>query len=501
MFSYSCPSCTQKLLAPPERVGQRTICPKCLRPLTIPPPTADDPDDSDDLFGGPLVDPDVHNTPLDHVTPPPLDGAVDDGNPHSRIDFDERPDPVSAPVPVPAPRPQPAPARPPAPPRPARVAAVVPAPRREGLAGAVVLNPTGLAAVDLAADLTAALTLRMKPPPEPAADGTVPNGAWFGLTVVALGLWVVGVIYDPAALPFVALIGGLQLAFGYLWGAYLAGRTDWRAGLLTLLPPVAAARFARPFGENAYRPQRFVLTGAVLLALFFAGRAARDAVQPMFDQLLPPRTPADPAPPPSPADRLQTALDRKQAEVVTGVLAELARPEAVTGVSDEARAKLAFGLKRLCDPAAPDPRPEVRTAALAALGVWEPDATRRPVLAALTGDDPSARRVAFQLAGRWKDAEVARAVVARLADRQEQQDAQQALLAIGGPPAEAALIPLLFAEDQGALVLTVIDLLEQVGGPDAVAALGRVAESGPYPSVREEAAKRAAAITARLKRK
>ena len=38
MFPYPCPSCSQRLLAPTERVGQRTICPKCLRPLTIPMP-------------------------------------------------------------------------------------------------------------------------------------------------------------------------------------------------------------------------------------------------------------------------------------------------------------------------------------------------------------------------------------------------------------------------------------------------------------------------------
>ena len=36
MFAYPCPSCHQRLLAPAERAGQRTICPKCLKPLTVP---------------------------------------------------------------------------------------------------------------------------------------------------------------------------------------------------------------------------------------------------------------------------------------------------------------------------------------------------------------------------------------------------------------------------------------------------------------------------------
>src|SRR5205809_5182809 len=36
MFAYPCPSCQQRLQASPERVGQRTICPKCLQPIVIP---------------------------------------------------------------------------------------------------------------------------------------------------------------------------------------------------------------------------------------------------------------------------------------------------------------------------------------------------------------------------------------------------------------------------------------------------------------------------------
>src|SRR4051812_23276324 len=38
MFAYLCPSCRQRLLAPIGRVGQRSICPKCLHPLTVPHP-------------------------------------------------------------------------------------------------------------------------------------------------------------------------------------------------------------------------------------------------------------------------------------------------------------------------------------------------------------------------------------------------------------------------------------------------------------------------------
>ncbi len=38
MFGYPCPFCNQQLLAAPERSGQRTICPKCLKPIVIPSP-------------------------------------------------------------------------------------------------------------------------------------------------------------------------------------------------------------------------------------------------------------------------------------------------------------------------------------------------------------------------------------------------------------------------------------------------------------------------------
>ena len=38
MFTYPCPNCSMQLNAPEERAGQRTMCPKCLRPILIPSP-------------------------------------------------------------------------------------------------------------------------------------------------------------------------------------------------------------------------------------------------------------------------------------------------------------------------------------------------------------------------------------------------------------------------------------------------------------------------------
>lgn len=47
MFGYPCPFCDQRLLAAPERAGQRTICPKCLKPIVIPQPEPEKPTDAE----------------------------------------------------------------------------------------------------------------------------------------------------------------------------------------------------------------------------------------------------------------------------------------------------------------------------------------------------------------------------------------------------------------------------------------------------------------------
>ncbi len=568
MFSYSCPACAQKLLAPPERAGQRTICPKCLKPLTIPSPVRADDDDGDPHDGlfhaGPLVDDESPTHPTG--VPQPATVAAQAADPDPEVDFSPAvqllPEPPTARLPElqppPSPRPRPAPqpssgrGKPPAPPsarskpaappprpepatppparQPARLATAVPTRLHPAAdqAGRIVFNPTGMAGVDLAADLAADLTLRMKPPPEPAADLMLTTLAWLGLTALAAVLWVAGVLYEPGTLPFVALIGGLLVAVGYLWGLYSARSgvgllaTAVAAGVVggglvwvvqrqvntawselpsnfvpAMLLPVVSALFALPVGVLRFRPLRYVLTGELLVLLFVVSPAARAGVQKAIDRLQP--TPAVTAPlPATPGEKVRQLADLKSPDRLLTTLADLAEPDADNGASPEARAELAAELAKRAGPA--EGRAEVRAAALAALAVWQPDAIRGPVLMALRSADAGDRRLGLALAGRWADPEVAAAVAARLNDRMDAAAAQKALRQIGGRPAEAVLLPLLKTEDRGAALLVVMELLEAVGGPDALAGLRQVEKTATSPNVRDEAKLRADAIQARLKK-
>ena len=474
MFSYACPFCTQRLLAPPERAGQRTICPKCLRPLAIPTPEQAARDDPQVDLGGkypePLVDTPFGDDPHEaEATPPPADAyaAVGRGGPATRVK---------------APRPLQAPAA-----------------RRSGSTsrtetGMVCLNPTGLAAVDIGAQLSANLTMRMKPPPDPPADLNLSTGGWLALTALAAATWVGGVIYDPVLLPFVALLGVLMIAFAYLWGAYLAGQRDWVRGVVTLLPPVAAWRLCLPFGENGYWPLRFALTGLLVMALYWAGPVAHGVVQPAIAALDFTRSEAAPVEVLSTADRLKAAA--AQPESAVNYLIDLATTDTRKGIDPAERPAVVAEVTRLTTPAGSD-RPAVRSQALRTLTVWSAADARPAVLAALASPESMERKVALDLAARWPDREMAHAVAARLANRSEGSLAREVLLQMNPPAAEAALLKLLKSDDP-IVVLTAVDLLERVGGPAAVADLTVLARSESNESLRDEATKAAGAITSRL---
>lgn len=537
MFSYSCPACAQKLLAPFERAGQRTICPKCLKPLTIPSPSMAEEGDPHDglLHAGPLVDDDAptHPTgpPQAPTIPPPRPAAASEPTPVLTVEMEPPPARKVAPAPAP-PRPEPdtpPPSRPQARP-PARVAVAVPTASRmasDPQAGRVQFTPTGMAGVDLAADLAADLTMRMKPPPEPTGDLYLAALAWVALTALAGVLWVAGVLYEPGTLPFVALIGVLLVAVGYLWSANTArtpfglvitliGAVAVGCGLVwviqrqinvawsdlpsnlipALILPAVSLVCALPLGVLRLRPLRYIITGELLVVLFVVSPAAQTAVQKLIDQLQP--TPAVTTPPPlTLGEKVRRLAEQKAPDAALTTLAELADPESAKGASPVARAELGAELSKLAGP--DERRDDVRAAALAALAVWQPEATRSPVLVALRSADPSDRRLGLSLAGRWADPEVAAAVAARLPDRLETAAAQKALRQMGGPAVEGALLPLLKTEERGANLLVVMELLELVGGPKSVAAIREVEKANPISSIRDEAKLRADNLAAKLK--
>lgn len=278
MFAYPCPTCTQKLLAPVERAGQKTICPKCLTPLTVP-----HPEEEPTAVFGPT--PSGIETPLPAVTDAPADSPDLNLDEISRpIDADLKPvtdEPALQPVAVVAVTPEPvsvalAPAA-------VKVAAATPAPRpqptrptvKPAADGKVVLSPSGLFTFDMA-ELSCAISMRMAPPPEPTADRTTVWSCWLLGAVVGLGTWVMGVLHHPAWLPYTALVGGTMAAFGYLWRAYLSGRGSGpAAGFATLLPPVGVVQLLRPIGGHGLRPLAFVLAGAGLVGLYLNGDRTR----------------------------------------------------------------------------------------------------------------------------------------------------------------------------------------------------------------------------------
>ena len=365
----------------------------------------------------------------------------------------------------------------------------VPSINRGTDAGTVDLHPTGLAGVDIAAELTANLTLRMAPPPDPPADLAVTTCAWLLVCLAASVLWVGGVLSEAALLPFVGLLGVLTLAFGYLWAAYLAGRRDWLRGAVTLIPPVAAWRLTRPFGDNGRRPLVFALTGAFVFGLYWVGDEVRAQVQSALDFGRP--EPATVAAVPA-ADRLKSA--ERQPDGVVQFLIDLATADARKSIPAAEWPALTAEIVRLTRPGGSD-RPDVRAQAVRTLAAWSPADARGVVLAGVKSGEGRDRRAALELAPRWPDAEMAAAVAGRLPDPAEEAVARDALTQMPAA-AEGVLIGLLTADDP-MLALTAAELLGKVGGPAAVTALDGLSRTAADPVVRGEAARQVEAIRTR----
>ncbi len=342
MFAYPCPSCRQRLLAPPSRVGQRSICPKCLHPLTVPAPeqvAAVGP------FGpsAPAPSPDEPYQPTNHGVPVEL--ALDTPIPMNTMpartgEFGEldRNVPVTEPfldlaqavdatpteiepvaLVLPPTAPKPAPPAPRTAPRPAR--------RTTDHDGRVAFDPSALFAGDAVAQLSAAISMRMAPPPLPTTDRTYAVIGWVAGTLVGLGVWVLAVFQSATWLPYVALVGGAMVALGLLWRAYLSGRGgSWAGGLLTLLPPICLVQLVRPVAGVGLRPLWFVLSGVALLGLFVAGGSAKRWVDDRFDVAkVNPPTVAPAADPDTTAGRLENKAEREEAKaalVKAGATAE-----------------------------------------------------------------------------------------------------------------------------------------------------------------------------------
>jgi hypothetical protein len=303
MFAYPCPSCHQRLLAPAERAGQRTICPKCLKPLTV--PTSDarsdafgsfadiqTPDPVEVDLGNPnqrnIETPEpmataspmmMHEEPVSHEAHYDLDLSINLEAPttaqlNGAVAVAEPPVVVktkpSTRVPLPAAR------QPVATPAPSGQRYTARKPITQDKAGQVHLFSNQFGNVDLAAELSAAISMRMAPPPEPSLDPRFTYVGWFGGVALGLTAWFLGVLSSSTWLPYVALSGGAMVVFGLLWRAYLSSRGgNWLAGLATALPPVCFVQLLRPAGQHGRKPLAFVIAGIALVGLFLVGPQAK----------------------------------------------------------------------------------------------------------------------------------------------------------------------------------------------------------------------------------
>ncbi len=308
MFAYPCPSCHQRLLAPAERVGQRTICPKCLKPLTVPTTDA-----RSDAFGSladidtldpmevnlaspyqqnaetpePMVttSPLLLDEPRSHVAQYDLDLSINFEAPaiaYSRVNSDggsvalQESPPVVVRVPPSVVAPSPATRQPMTNSVPVTQGYTARKQITHEKPGQVHLFANPFGNVDLAAELSAVISMRMAPPPEPVLDPRFMYAGWFGGVVLGLSAWFLGVLSSATWLPYVALFGGAMAVFGLLWRAYLSSRNgNWLVGLASALPPVCFVQLLRPVGRHGHKPLAFVVAGVALVGLFCVGPQAK----------------------------------------------------------------------------------------------------------------------------------------------------------------------------------------------------------------------------------
>jgi len=492
MFAYPCPTCAQRLTAPHDRIGEPTSCAACQGVFTIPSPDAVG---IDTLTG-------VTVTPLPasagdsvlvvatalasfgrHFRPMPASAGesvlVADHAGTAEAEYESAFEPA---VTLQVAEPEIRTARPDSDPTSRRSFT-------DTDGGRVILNPTGQFAVDIAAELSCAISMRMAPPPEPASDRQLTMAAWLAGSGVAAGLWLAGVATAPALFPFVALVGAAMIAFGLLWRAYLAGRRDGpSAGLATLLPPVAVVRLFVPTPTHGLRPLRFVLAGGVFLGLFVLGPAVRAVFEGEFGSRV-----AE-----LPNSHVNTSAGRFQkavaAEKFDDALVELRQLPGPDGVAPDERAGTRRGLIALTTAA----RPELRIAALTALAEWSPADAKDATRAALTAADRDERRAACRVADRVLGADAAPLLAACLTDYEVRADAKAALTRLG-TAAEPAVLPLL-SSPREPVVLVACEVLEKLGGAKALAALTELASATRSRAVRQEASHVAETIGERLRK-
>lgn len=495
MFRYRCPQCRQILQAPEMRAGKATVCPKCSKKITIPADSALWLNEAGEPIktAAKASEPERARparekpTPADDVVAPirisdePAAAAV----PRPEIEI-----PVSASASVSAPKVEPSVPEVEVPAASAErqeatsTATLTPPPvdrsgrpgRGSGSAGkpqprqVVAVNgadetvsfnqPLHLRTeMDIAAALTDVLTTRMKPPPKPPRDLNPSTAFWLLLTGMAVILLGVALFSTGNTLRWVFYIGAAEIVIGYVWIVVLVMRRDPKGALICAVPPLTIWYLTRQ-RYRRYRPLRFVLTGAFLIALAGLTPFIQPKTQELANAFRPSREPVEPdIESKSDVAQLREYSDKRQFDRLMALLRKLDKTDPTFSASAGSRIEIAAELRKLCNKDL-TPDTTIRAAALPAFVRWSSGDDARDVLLVAVQGHPDERREAIKLLPRWRDADVARVLASRLGNREESYDAKNALIDLGGPLAVQALIPLLRDKQKDKVLhLVALDLL------------------------------------------
>jgi hypothetical protein len=349
---------------------------------------------------------------------------------------------------------------------------------------------------DIAVALTAALTARMKPRATPRRDLRPSTAAWMMLTGLAAVFLLLAVFSKPSYRWMAVAVGVVELVAAQAWITYLVYRREPRRVLLCAVPG-GALHFLCQYKYAKYRPLRFAVTGAVIVAVAIVAPVLHASVRSLVHGTDPePVVASDPAAM-SKLEQLRTYRERQAYDPLMNLLEVLAKTDPLLSQDAKDRAELSAELRALCEHVDIG----VRRRAMAAYARWDPTGAREVCLRAVGSASAEEREEALKLLPYWKDDDSARAVQLLIGrpGPVETSRAKAALEEIGGPPAEGAAVILLTRASDQATKLTALSILEKVGRPNVAKSLRAYASASDDAAVRARALVAAEAIDARTR--
>jgi len=469
----------------------KTICPKCLKPLTI--PKQDYSEISEELtvdFSAiPASSQTDRHTPLPHTTPHPVDNDYDDecesSQSHESYE-DDQPDHHSEPVMISA-LVEPNERNPPwNGPRPRSAKKATECPK----SGHVFFEHAGFNDIDYAVELSAAISMRMEPPPEPPSDLRLTTGAWVIAIIAIVIASIALILYSPSFFAYLTLIGATLVAFGYIWRVYIGSRRgNWKQGILSAIPIVTLVKLFQRTEYHGYRPLVFVLTGLAACGFAAVGAPCRDWVHRAMG--------TEPNPvvyetEESKLSKMQSLIKYHKHNQLAVMLHEFADPSSLEQMAESDQSALRIEILALLE----GPQAEVRAAALHAAVTWAPDVASETIFRWLSPSNDANYRAALSLAHVCKNPEVTPRLCESLCEFDRRSPAKTALIKCGDR-AETAVLKLLNSQDE-LLVLAACEILSHIGTLQSLEMVTNLAKTTDSRAVRAEALLRATTLRTRL---